>query len=166
MIDNKIVLDELQSQFSTSILESNEDSDMLCLEIQPESLLDIMGYIKNKSEWELNFLTTLCATHYPESSGREIAMMYQLYSMKYGYRLRIKSFIPIANPTIDSLTSLFPSANWQERQEYDFFGVQFKGHPDLRRILNMDEMDYFPMRKEYVLEDDTRTDKEDSFFGR
>jgi NADH-quinone oxidoreductase subunit C len=61
---------------------------------------------------------------------------------------------------------LFPSANWQERQEYDFFGVQFKGHPDLRRILNMDEMDYFPMRKEYVLEDDTRTDKEDSFFGR
>ena len=64
------------------------------------------------------------------------------------------------------MTSLFPSANWMERQEYDFFGIEFEGHPDLRRILNVDEMDYFPMRKEFRLEDATRDDKEDKYFGR
>ncbi|MCX8487229.1 MAG: NADH-quinone oxidoreductase subunit C [Crocinitomicaceae bacterium] len=60
----------------------------------------------------------------------------------------------------------FPGANWMERESYDFFGVEFIGHPDMRRILNEDSMDYFPMRKEYALEDDTREDKDDRYFGR
>lgn len=64
------------------------------------------------------------------------------------------------------MTHLWPAANWMERETYDFFGVEFVGHPDLRRILNVDDMDYFPLRKQYPLEDGTRTDKEDEFFGR
>jgi NADH-quinone oxidoreductase subunit C len=86
--------------------------------------------------------------------------------MEANYRLRLKAYIPISNPKIKSVSGLFASANWQERQEYDFYGIEFEGHPDLRRILNMDDMDYFPMRKEYKLEDGTRDDKEDKFFGR
>ena len=64
------------------------------------------------------------------------------------------------------MTSLYASANWMERETYDFYGIIFDGHPDLRRILNMDEMEYFPLRKEYPLQDATRTDKEDKYFGR
>jgi NADH:ubiquinone oxidoreductase subunit C len=67
---------------------------------------------------------------------------------------------------IATITDLFAGANWMERETYDFYGIEFTGHPDLRRILNMDDMDYFPMRKEYVLEDGTREDKDDRFFGR
>jgi len=61
---------------------------------------------------------------------------------------------------------LYPAANWQERETYDFYGIVFKNHPQLKRILNMDEMESFPLRKEFPLEDQGRTDKDDRFFGR
>jgi NADH-quinone oxidoreductase subunit C len=86
--------------------------------------------------------------------------------MPKNWRIRLKTFFPIADPQVPTLTPLFSSANWQERQEFDFFGIKFTGHPNLKRILNMDEMNYHPMRKEYPLEDGTRTDKNDSMFGR
>jgi NADH-quinone oxidoreductase subunit C len=66
----------------------------------------------------------------------------------------------------ETLTGIFSAANWMEREAYDFFGIRFKGHPNLKRILNVEDMDYFPMRKEYKLEDETRTDKNDTMFGR
>lgn len=81
-------------------------------------------------------------------------------------RIRFKAFLNGENPEVESVTSLFESANWQERETYDFYGIIFKGHPDLRRILNMDEMVSFPMRKEFPLEDANRTDKDDRYFGR
>jgi NADH-quinone oxidoreductase subunit C len=62
--------------------------------------------------------------------------------------------------------NLFSTANWLEREAYDFFGVNFVGHPNLIRIMNVDEMDYFPLRKEYPVEDQTRIDKDDDMFGR
>jgi NADH-quinone oxidoreductase subunit C len=71
-----------------------------------------------------------------------------------------------ADLSIPTMVNLFPAANWMERETFDFYGIQFEGHPDLRRILNMDDMDYHPLRKEYALEDETRSDKKDSFFGR
>jgi NADH-quinone oxidoreductase subunit C len=67
---------------------------------------------------------------------------------------------------IPSITPLYSAANWQERETFDFYGIIFNGHPNLKRILNVDEMDYFPLRKEYPLEDGTRTDKDDTYFGR
>jgi NADH-quinone oxidoreductase subunit C len=81
-------------------------------------------------------------------------------------RVRIKTFFDINKPEIPTVTDLWISSNWMERETYDFFGVKFIGHPDLRRILNVDEMDIFPLRKEYPLEDQTREDKEDWNFGR
>ena len=74
--------------------------------------------------------------------------------------------MPIDAPQINSITSIYSAANWQERETFDFFGIEFMGHPHLKRILNVDEMDYFPMRKEFPLEDPTRTDKNDNYFGR
>jgi NADH-quinone oxidoreductase subunit C len=67
---------------------------------------------------------------------------------------------------VATLTSVFQAANWMERETYDFYGVNFEGHPNLKRILNVDEMTIFPMRKEYPLEDQVRQDKNDTMFGR
>jgi NADH-quinone oxidoreductase subunit C len=81
-------------------------------------------------------------------------------------RIRIRVFLSVANPSIPTATTLWEGANWMERETYDFFGVQFEGHPNLCRILNVDDMTVFPMRKEYPLEDPNRVDKKDLFFGR
>jgi NADH-quinone oxidoreductase subunit C len=67
---------------------------------------------------------------------------------------------------VPSVTDLYAGANWMERETFDFYGIQFSNHPNLSRILNVDDMDYHPMRKEFALEDETREDKEDKYFGR
>ena len=81
-------------------------------------------------------------------------------------RVRIKTFLNGENPQIKTLSQIFLCANWMERETYDFYGIDFVGHPQLKRILNMDEMISFPMRKEFPMEDSGRSDKDDRFFGR
>jgi NADH-quinone oxidoreductase subunit C len=114
----------------------------------------------------MSFLTLLGAVHYPNDKGREICMTYHLHALVHNVRLRLKAYLPIENPSIQSITDIYVGANWQERETFDFFGVNFVGHPNLTRILNEDSMDYHPMRKEYHLEDATREDKDDRYFGR
>ena len=92
--------------------------------------------------------------------------MYQLHNLVNNQRIRLKIYLPVENPVAPTLTGVFAAANWLERETYDFYGVIFEGHPNLKRILNVDEMIIFPMRKEYPLEDQTREDKNDSMFGR
>ena len=131
-----------------------------------EQILNLLQLLRDDADFGFNFLTSLCAVHYPEKSGQELAMVYHLHNWIQNIRLRVKIFFPKDDPHVPSMTSLWPAANWMERQEYDFFGVIFTGHPDLRRILNVDDLDVFPLRKEYRVEDGTRTDKDDRFFGR
>jgi NADH-quinone oxidoreductase subunit C len=104
--------------------------------------------------------------HYPDNAGQELGVVYHLHNWIKNIRVRVKIFFPSDDPHVPTATTLWAAANWMERQEYDFFGIEFTGHPDLRRILNVDDLDVFPMRKEYKLEDGTRTDKDDRFFGR
>jgi NADH-quinone oxidoreductase subunit C len=93
-------------------------------------------------------------------------VVYHLHNLVDNIRLRFKVFAPVEQPDVFSATALYASANWMERETYDFFGVNFLGHPNLKRILNVEEMDYFPMRKEFPLEDQSRVDKDDEMFGR
>jgi NADH-quinone oxidoreductase subunit C len=104
--------------------------------------------------------------HYPNQVGEELAVVYHLHNWVSNVRIRFKVFTDTKQPDVYSATALYQSANFMERETYDFFGVNFIGHPNLIRILNVDEMDYFPLRKEYPLEDQTRIDKDDEMFGR
>ncbi len=81
-------------------------------------------------------------------------------------RIKLHTIFPKDDSKIKSATTVFEAANWMERETYDFFGIQFEGHPNLKRILNMDDLGYFPMLRQYPLEDGTRTDKDDRYFGR
>jgi NADH-quinone oxidoreductase subunit C len=92
--------------------------------------------------------------------------VYHLHNLKENIRLRYSVSTSLENTDVYTATKLFESANWMERETYDFFGINFVGHPNLKRILNVDEMDYFPLRKEFPLEDQTRIDKDDEMFGR
>ena len=163
---NKTLLDALQVQLGSKIITSEVLYDTLVIEISPSEAFDVVELLKNDATLSFNFLTLIGAVHYPEENGRELCVVYHLHSWKNAIRLRIKSYLSQENPSIKSLTPLFDGANWQERETFDFFGIQFEGHPNLTRILNMDEMDYHPMLKQYHLEDATREDKDDRFFGR
>ena len=89
-----------------------------------------------------------------------------MHSLENNVRLIIKLYVTRENIAVPTLTGLYASANWMEREAFDFYGITFTGHPKMERILNMDDMDYYPMRKEYPLEDATREDKIDALFGR
>ena len=164
-LKNKVE-DKLKARFGDALISSTIDYDFPVFMVKRDVVIDVLEHLYHENDLSFQFLTTLATSHKPENKGAEFEMMYQLHSLPNNYRIRIKTTLPLENPTVRTATSLFASANWQERQEFDFFGVIFEGHPNLKRILNMDEMNYFPMRKEYALEDAQREDKDNSFFGR
>ena len=123
-----------------------------------------MKFLKEDADLNFHFLTDL--TGMQTADEKHLGVIYHLHNMQRNMRVRIKTFFDINKPEVPTATDLWDGANWMERETYDFFGVRFKGHPDLRRILNVDEMDIYPLRKEYPLEDQTRDDKDDYKFGR
>src|SRR5207342_279265 len=128
--------------------------------------LKVLQFLYDEPDLSFRFLTDLCAVHYPDKHDAELEVVYHLHNLKDNVRLRFRVSTPVSNPDVFTATKLFESANWMERETYDFYGVNFLGHPNLIRILNVDEMEYFPMRKEFPLEDQTRVDKDDDMFGR
>jgi NADH-quinone oxidoreductase subunit C len=165
-MNNEEILKRITDQFPSEVISSDEAYEILNIEIKADKSFEIIKWLKEDATIQCSFLTNIAAIHYPNDKDREIAVVYQLHSWRNNFRLRLKVYLPITNPVIDSIVEIYNGANWMERESFDFFGVQFKGHPDLRRILNEETMDYFPMRKEYHLEDATREDKDDRFFGR
>jgi len=165
-INNEFVLSELKNSFGDAVLGSEEQYGMLSVEVKSEKIAEIAEWLRDHDSIVMNFLTDLCGVHYPDNKGKELCVVCHFHSWTNNYRLRLKAFCSVDNPHIPTLTGVFASANWMERETFDFYGIQFDGHPDLRRILNMDEMDYHPLRKEYALEDETREDKADRYFGR
>jgi NADH-quinone oxidoreductase subunit C len=112
------------------------------------------------------FLTDLCGAHYPERKDSEFEVVYHLHNLISNHRIRIRVYLSEESISIPTMVNVYPGANWMERETFDFYGIIFEGHPNLKRILNMDEMDYHPLRKQYALEDETRDDKNNTFFGR
>lgn len=156
----------IQSNFPGALINAGIDYDFPVFELEKSKFLDVITFLKNNSETNFSFLTTMSGLHYPDNTDKEFGVMYQLHNLQTNERIRLKVFMSKTDIHIPSLTGLWPSANWMERQEFDFFGIKFTGHPNLVRILNMDEMNYYPMRKEYPLEDGSRDDKNDKMFGR
>ncbi|BDQ13179.1 NADH-quinone oxidoreductase subunit C [Sediminibacterium sp. TEGAF015] len=165
-ISNEYIQQKLTEKFGDQVFNFEETYGMLSFEAPKDFNLKVMQYLYDEPSLGFQFLTDLCAVNYPDDAGRELAVVYHLHNLVENTRIRFKVFTSIATPDVFTASQLFSSANWMERETYDFFGVNFVGHPNLKRILNVDEMDYFPLRKEYPLEDQTRIDKDDEMFGR
>jgi NADH-quinone oxidoreductase subunit C len=165
-LTNERIKERLIEKFGEQVTNFEESYGMLTFEMPKEMNLKLLQFLYDDPELRFQFLTTLCAVHYPDQEGRELAIVYHLHNLADNVRIRFKIFTDINQPDIFTATKLYEAANWMERETYDFYGVNFVGHPNLKRILNVDEMDYFPMRKEYPLEDQTRKDKDDEMFGR
>jgi NADH-quinone oxidoreductase subunit C len=165
-LSNDLIKQRLSQKFGDQVTNVEEPYGMLTFEVPKDINLQVLQFLYEDPELSFQFLTDLTAIHYPSSQGRELAVVYHLHNLVANCRIRFKVFAPIAQPDVFSATKIFEAANWLEREAYDFYGVNFVGHPNLKRIQNVDEMDYFPLRKEYPLEDQTRLDKDDEMFGR
>ncbi|HAL83731.1 MAG TPA: NADH-quinone oxidoreductase subunit C [Mucilaginibacter sp.] len=164
-LTNEALLKKITDKFNNQLTLLGEPFGLLTLETGREQIIDILTYLKTDPELQFVFLTDITGIHYPDLE-KPIGVIYHLHSLVNNVRVRLKVFLKDGDEHIPTATVLWNGANWMERETYDFFGVIFDGHPDLRRILNVDDMVVFPMRKEFPLEDPNRVDKKDYFFGR
>ena len=165
-LTNEIIQAKLIEKFGEAIINVEQPYGFFSFEVPKDQNLKVLQFLYDEPTLQFRFLTDICAVHYPDNKDRELAVVYHLHNLSQNIRIRMKVFTPISEPDVFTAARLFSSANWMERETFDFYGVNFVGHPNLKRILNVDEMDYFPMRKEFLLEDQTRIDKDDEMFGR
>jgi NADH-quinone oxidoreductase subunit C len=161
----QLVEAELRNKFQDKIIGVENPYDFLTVTVSLHSIKEVIQWLKEHPQMQFGFLTTCFGMHFPDAE-KKFGMVYQLHSLVNNFRIRLKAYTHEDPPVFPSLTDIYKGANWMEREAYDFFGFKFTGHPDLRRILNMDSLEGWPLRKEFPLEDPFRRDKDDSMFGR
>jgi NADH-quinone oxidoreductase subunit C len=164
-LNNEILLQQLTQKFGEQVKPIGELYGLFTVETSRENIIDLLTYLKQDAQLQFIYLTDITAIQYPEQEN-PIGVIYHLHSLVHNVRIRVKVFLPQGDVRIPTATVLWNGANWMERETYDFFGIDFEGHPNLVRILNVDDMTVFPMLKEYPLEDPNRVDKKDFYFGR
>ncbi len=166
-IETALIQELLEQKFANKVVNFEMQKDIFSFEVTTESVREVILFLKEEEDTNFHFLTDLCGVHYPDNTiDQQFCVVYHLHNWVENTRIRIKTYLNGAQPEVASISDIFLSSNWMERETYDFYGINFIGHPQLKRILNMDEMVSFPMRKEFPLEDNGRTDKDDRFFGR
>ena len=130
-------------------IEISDDFNQLQISIPTNQILDVVDFIKNDEACEFRQITDIAGVDFPERIKR-FDVIYHFLSFKHNIRLRIKITIS-EDETISSITSIFPAANWFEREAFDMYGIQFKDHPDLRRILTDYGFEGYPLRKDFPL---------------
>jgi NADH-quinone oxidoreductase subunit C len=157
---------KLKENFGDAIISAEMMRDFPVFTIEKDKIVDVIKFLYDDSEMEFRFLTDLCGIHFPDNKGQELGVIYHLHNMPKNWRIRLRIFFDLNDAVVPTLTTVFSAANWQERETYDFYGIVFKGHPNMTRIMNVDDMVGFPLRKEFPLEDQNREDKNDAMFGR
>ena len=166
-LTNETVGQKLIERFGEAILGDEQQYDFRIWTVKREKIYEIIQYLYQEPGLEYQFLTTLCGIHYPDNApDKTMCIMYQLHNLPKNHRIRLKVFFSENDKVMPSITAIFRTSNWMEREAYDFYGVVFKGHPNLKKILNMEEQTVFPLLKYFPLEDPTRDDKDDTMFGR
>lgn len=166
-LTNTDIQNRLTEKFGNAVSNFRMEYDILTFDSEPSIIVNLIRYMHKDELLKFNFLTDLCGMHYPDNDKQaQFAVVYLLHNWIDNIRVRIKVYLDGDQPEVDTLSDVFKAANWMERETYDFFGIKFTGHPNMKRILNVDSMTSFPLRKEHPLEDAGRTDKDDRFFGR
>jgi NADH-quinone oxidoreductase subunit C len=160
MTDQRLaaLLDMVENCFPGDVLGRSEFRGQTMLRIKPEANLAILRFLRDNSASQYEMLTDLTCVdglRLPEGMLREyperFAIVYQLTSLAHNSRLRVKACVSEEHCRIDSVTPLWEAANWAEREVFDMYGIVFRGHPDLKRILMPDNYEGFPLRKDYPL---------------
>ena len=140
---------KINSELNTKIKESKINHNQLYLEIEADDLIDVCMFVKTNEDAKFRQLIDITAVDYLQKSKR-FKLVYLLLSHEFNQRMIISYFVS-ENEIINSLTKVFPAANWMEREVFDMYGINFKNHPDLRRILTDYNFKGFPLRKDFPL---------------
>lgn len=141
----------LGKHFGAAITEATEFLGQLSVRVAPQSIVTVCDFLRRDGATRFNYLTDVTCVHFPDRADGPFEVVYNLYSIKNNERVRLKVAVK-ADDGVESVTGVWPAANWMEREVYDLFGVQFHNHPDLRRILLPTDWEGHPLRKEYPLE--------------
>ena len=139
---------KLRERFGDAILATRVGLNGLEVRVEPQKLVDICRFLRDDPEMDFNFLRCISAVDWLNEG--EFEVVYHLFSFRHRHELVIKVRVPRSNPHIPSVTSVWRTANWHEREAYDLMGIIFDGHPDLRRILLPEGWIGHPLRKDYV----------------
>ena len=153
-LEGNQAVDKLRANFADSVIEVKEFRGDITVSIKKEDLLSIMQFLKDDEELKFSYLASIIGVDYLKMEGVEnrFAVVYNLYSFKNKRRLAIKTFIPEDSLEVESVYHLWKTADWQEREIYDLFGITFKGHPALKRVFLPEDYEGHPLRKDYPLE--------------
>jgi NADH-quinone oxidoreductase subunit C len=140
----------LRERFGDSVESAFTFVNQLSIHVKADRIVEVCKALRDDAETPFNYLSDLTCVHWPEREEAPFEVVYNLYSISKNERVRVKAAAGEAG--IDSVTSVWPTANWMEREAYDLFGVNFNNHPDLRRLLLPKDWDGHPLRKDYPLE--------------
>ena len=142
---------KLKARFNGAVVEALEFLGQLSIRIGPSRIVDVCSFLRDDPATPFNYLSDVTCVHYPDRTATPFDVIYNLYSIHANERIRLKAAIG-AGEGIESVTGVWPAANWMEREVYDLFGVKFLNHPDLRRLLLPPDWEGHPLRKDYPLE--------------
>lgn len=154
-----MILERLQQQFASEILSHHENLGDLTVVVKKDRLHDLLAFLKTDPGLSFEILMSLCGMDYSTLKGEgegcekpRFEAVYHFYSVTQNHRLRLRVKVPETDMTLPTATDLWKSADWHEREAYDFFGFRFEGHPNLRRILLNEGFVGHPLRKDYPME--------------
>jgi len=149
-MDNSTVTERLRAALPEAIQKTAEFRDTLNIYVKPEAIVEVARFLRDDPELSYNFLDNLCGVDYLGRDPR-FEVVYHLLSHKNRHRICLKVGVPERNPAVPTLTALWATANWQERETFDMFGITFTGHPGLQRILMPESWEGYPQRKDVPL---------------
>ncbi|MBI2900300.1 MAG: NADH-quinone oxidoreductase subunit C [Planctomycetes bacterium] len=149
-MDLKAVIEELKKKFADQVLSTGEHAGQPFAHVRRDRIVDILRWLRDVAGFDL--LADLCGVDYLNQGMPErFCVVYNLTCVKESVRFRVKAFVPETDAVIDSVAALWKSAPWAEREAFDMYGIRFRGHPDLKRILLPEGYRGFPLRKDYPL---------------
>jgi len=145
------IAEKIKEKFPEETLDIREFRGQVSVTLKKGRILDICRYLHDDPDLFLDYLVDVCGCDYLGKKDVRFEVVYHLYSIRHRHAIRLKAEVPDSDPSIDSVMPVWVGANWHERECYDLFGIVFKGHPDLRRILLPEDWEGHPLRKDYPL---------------
>ena len=145
-----LIPQKLKEKFPSVNFEVSDYIDELTIKFDKKLVVEVCKFLKTDSELEFNWCSDVTAIDWATRKNR-FTVIYNIFSMKHNFRLRLKADVDESDGTIDSVSTVWKAANWQERETYDMYGIKFNNHPDLRRMYMPEEFEYHPLRKDFPL---------------